>query len=45
MATPAANLSYAKAAPGNRAALPRPGVDGDTGGQSPSFKDELELIK
>ena len=33
MATPAANSDHAKAAPGNRAALPRPGVDGDTGGQ------------
>ena len=28
---------HAKAAPGNRAVLPRPGVDGGTSGQSPSI--------
>ena len=44
MATPAANPDHAKAAPEGWQQSP-PGVDGDTGGQSPSFKDELELIK
>ena len=40
---------HAKAAPGNRAALPRPGVDGGTGGQfrphQSCAKSEPELIK
>ena len=44
MVTPAANPDHAKAAPEGWQQS-TPGVDGGTGGQSPSFKDELELIK
>ena len=44
MAAPAANPDHAKAAPEGWQQS-TPGVDGGTGGQSPSFKDELELIK